>query len=78
MSAHAENRQNETETMHAASREINHLLEVKAVMLQALEEIHRLATIELNGTGRMYYATNRADIAATSSRAIRLAKGERP
>lgn len=43
-STHAENRQNETETMHAASREINHLLEVKAVMLEALEALLQLTT----------------------------------
>lgn len=37
---------------------------------QAVERINHLATVELNGTERAYYVTNRGDIAAESRAAL--------
>jgi hypothetical protein len=74
--SHAEDRQAETENMHAASREINHLLEVKAVMLEALEYADSRPCNCQSLTDDAWHSANcyKPKIQA----AIRLAKGEQP
>jgi hypothetical protein len=48
---------------------------VAAELINALERINHLATVELNGIDKVYYVTNRGDIAAESRKALAKAKG---
>jgi hypothetical protein len=77
MNIHAEDRQNETENMHAASREINHLLEVKAVMLEALDGLIQSISTREDKFGERFHA-DILHACAVGEAAIRLAKGEQP
>jgi 2-phosphoglycerate kinase len=73
MSTHAEDRQDDTETMHAASREIKHLMEVKAVMLEAMEAARKFLVRTHEYQGGFMEAE---DAVNSLDHAIKLANGE--